>query len=100
MPELGQHHYRWLPMGLLTRIEYPTRARLAQIDSPVLVIHSADDQLVPFAHGQALQAAARNPAEFVEIHGNHESGYLVSRALYQQGLRRYFEQLNAEIQPK
>lgn len=41
---------------------------------PLLVIHSRDDQVVPFAQGQALFAAAAEPKAFYDIGGNHAEG--------------------------
>ena len=36
-----------------------TRARLAEIDVPTLVVHGSDDPLFPLPHGEALRARSR-----------------------------------------
>lgn len=41
---------------------------------PVLFIHSRDDQVVPFAQGKALYGAAKQPKQWLPIHGPHASG--------------------------
>lgn len=97
MAELGEHHYRWLPMRWLTRILYPTRQRLARIDSPLLVVHSPDDRIVPMAHGRALREAAQVPAQWLEIGGAHHNGYLLSRDHYQRGLGKFFAGIQSSL---
>ena len=91
VPELGAHHYRWLPVRRLARIQFPLEAYVRAARAPVLVVHSRGDEIVPFSHGQALYAAAPEPRDLLEIHGGHNDGFLVSGARYRDGLRRFLE---------
>lgn len=86
VPDLGAGIYPWLPVRLLTRIRYGTRERLASITSPVLVIHSRSDDIIPFAHGEQLFAAARPPKRFIAIEGGHNEGFVFSREAWIRGL--------------
>ncbi len=99
LADLGQHHYRWLPVRWLTRITYPTRERLAALSLPLLVVHSADDKLVPLSHGRALLDAAQPSAlgapRWLEISGAHHNGYLLSRERYAAGLGAFFADVAA-----
>lgn len=52
----------------------------------MLVIHSRDDEIIPFVQGVKLHAAARQPKEFLEIRGGHNDGFLVSKKHYLEGL--------------
>jgi fermentation-respiration switch protein FrsA (DUF1100 family) len=79
VPDLGAEIYPWLPIRLLARIRYDSRERLAAVRSPVLVIHSRQDDIVPFAHGERLFAAAMNPKQFLEIAGSHNEGVVFDR---------------------
>ena len=64
-----------------------TDRRIRAIAScPVLVIHSRDDEIIPFEQGVKLHAAARQPKEFLEIRGGHNDGFLVSGRRYVEGL--------------
>lgn len=38
---------------------------------PLLVLHSDEDEVVPFKHGEQLFAAAAEPKEFQRLHGAH-----------------------------
>lgn len=81
--------YPILPVRWMLRHEFPTRAHVRDTPSPVLVIHSPEDEIVPFSHGEALFAAAPGPKEFLRIRGGHNDGVLVSADVYEGALRRF-----------
>ncbi len=89
LPDLGSDIYPWLPVRLLARIRYDTRERMASITSPVLVIHSRGDDIIPFRHGERLFAAARPPKRFLEIEGGHNEGFVFSREAWIRGLEDF-----------
>jgi uncharacterized protein len=79
VPDLGQQLYRFLPIRLLARIRYDTRAYLQSVNAPVLIAHSPQDDIIPFAEGQALFAAAHPPKQFLELAGGHNDGFIFMR---------------------
>ena len=79
VPDLGAQVYPWLPVRLLARIVYDNRARIPQIEAPVMIAHSRGDDIIPFTHGEALFAAAREPKLFLELSGGHNGGFLFMR---------------------
>lgn len=70
----------------LVRIGYDTQSRIAGVRCPVLVVHSRDDELVPFAQGQAVFDAAPQPKEFLELEGGHNEGFLLCVDRYMDAL--------------
>ena len=82
VPELAAHHYWYLPARLLSRYRYDTRAALADRQCPLLVIHSPDDEIAPYAHGEALYRAAPPPKQMLVIRGGHNDGFLLSQDQY------------------
>lgn len=89
VPDMAAEIYWFFPVRWLTHIEYNTKSALASVSSPVLVIHSADDEIVPYAHGQALFKAAHPPKQFLELRGGHNTGYLQSGQRYLDGLDEF-----------
>ncbi|MBL1140982.1 MAG: alpha/beta hydrolase [Proteobacteria bacterium] len=87
--EIGKHYYPYLPTSLLARIKYPSINRMQNIHSPVLVIHSATDEIVPYKFGQDLFNAANEPKTFLDIQGNHNDGYMFSGNTYINGLNHF-----------
>jgi fermentation-respiration switch protein FrsA (DUF1100 family) len=71
--------YPFLPVRLLSRFEYNTLKSLRSVACPVFVAHSPDDEIVPFAQGQALYEAAPPPKEFLELQGGHNDGFIFMR---------------------
>lgn len=84
--DLGAAVYPWLPVRLLARYRYPTRENLKQVNRPVLIVHSRNDEIVPFHHGEALYAAANPPKVFLEIAGGHNDDFFVRDRRYADGL--------------
>ena len=93
VPDLAAQLYPWLPVRWLSRYQYRTLARLPKIVIPVLIIHSRNDEIIPFSHGQRLYEAANAPKSLLELSGDHNGGFLRERSLYTEGLRRFMADL-------
>lgn len=78
-PDVGAEAYPLLPVRLLSRFNYNTRAYLKDVEAPVLIAHSREDEIIPYRHGQALFEAAREPKVFLEMRGGHNDSFLFSR---------------------
>lgn len=79
VPDLGAQLYPWLPVRWLARIRYETLGKLPRITCPILVIHSREDNVIPFDHGRRLFEAAPGPKRFLEIEGGHNEGFVFGR---------------------
>lgn len=90
VPRVARDHHAWLPCSLFEDCRFDTLDFLKKVRSPVLVIHSPEDEIVPFDHGRILFSSASGLKEFVVIHGPHNSGVFLSRQAYIQGLERFF----------
>ncbi|MGY6554059.1 MAG: alpha/beta hydrolase [Wenzhouxiangella sp.] len=86
IPDIAGEIYWWLPVRLLARLRLDARAALGRSQQPTLIVHSRDDEIVPFSHGQALFAAAPEPRALLELRGSHNTGFLVSGPAYRDGL--------------
>jgi uncharacterized protein len=92
VPDLAGQIYRFLPVRWMSRFAYDSRAYLAQVRSPVLVAHSAQDEIVPVSHGRALYDAAPEPKAFLELTGGHNDGFLFRRREWVDAAARFLEQ--------
>ncbi len=81
--------YPYLPIRLLLRFEYNTAEHLGRIDCPVLIVHSRDDEMMPFGHGRRLFEMAKEPKRFLEISGTHNEGFITSDRQYEEGLKAF-----------
>jgi fermentation-respiration switch protein FrsA (DUF1100 family) len=86
VPDMAAELYGWLPARWLARYEYATRDYVTQLRCPLLVVHSPEDEIIPFRHGEAIYAAAHAPREMLRLRGGHNDGFLLSGADYVRGL--------------
>jgi fermentation-respiration switch protein FrsA (DUF1100 family) len=84
--DVGAKHYPLLPVRWLSHFQYETVGHLARLRTPLLVIHSRDDALIEFSHGQRIFEAAFEPKQFLEITGDHNSGLVASAATLEPAL--------------
>lgn len=82
-----------LPVKWLVRYRYDNLSKIGKVAAPVLVMHSPQDEIVPFEMGRQLYAAARRPKTFVELRGSHNEGFLESGPVYVDALRAFFAEV-------
>lgn len=92
--DMAASMYPFFPGRLLCRFQYDAAAAVEKINCPLLIIHSPDDDIVPFSHGRRLFAAAPAPKTFLQISGNHNAGFLFSAVRYKKGMEDF---LNKEV---
>ncbi len=92
VPDMAAQLYPLLPARLLSRLNYNVLAHLPHIACPLLVVHSRDDEIIPFGHGERIYAAARPPKMFLELKGGHNEGFLITGPAYTQGLADFLEE--------
>jgi len=91
--------YPALHWVIYPRYAFDTATRLRQVHSPVMVIHSANDDIIPFRIGQKVFMAAREPKQFVEIRGDHNGGFLLSQPQYEKALGAFIVSLAVAAPP-
>lgn len=84
VPDLGARLYPWLPVRLFARFSYDTETALKSVACPVVIIHSPDDEMIPYEMGRRLYAAANPPKHFAELAGTHNEGFFDNMPLYRQ----------------
>jgi len=92
LPDIAATLYPYLPVRPLLRFEYDTAAYLSKIDCPVLIVHSRDDEIMPFSHGRRLFEMAKEPKKFLEITGTHNDGFITSGKRYEDGLNAFISE--------
>ncbi len=88
---MARRYYPWLPVRLLVTIRYDSLSRIGGVACPVLVLHSPDDDLVPYAMGRELFGAASGPKSFVDLSGGHNGGGIAASAGARSALREFLD---------
>ena len=87
--EIVTQMYPYLPVKRFFRFEYPTIDYLKEVEGPVLIIHSSEDDYIPFSHATKLYSAANKPKQFLKIKGLHSTNYLKSEDIYIEGIKSF-----------
>ncbi len=82
VPDMAAELYPFLPVRWLSRFDYNVQQQLPRVSCPVLVVHSRDDEIIPFRHGRALYKTANQPKQFLELRGGHNNGFLLAGQAY------------------
>jgi fermentation-respiration switch protein FrsA (DUF1100 family) len=99
VPDMAARLYPIFPVRLLSRFQYDTKKMLGSVFCPVLIIHSPDDEIIPFENGLHLYESARQPRELLRIRGGHNEGFLVSGSIYTEGINNFIEANLVSTQP-
>ncbi len=95
VPDIAQELYPWLPARWLSRLRHATRDYIREVRCPVLVIHSRDDEIIPFHHGEAIYDAAPEPRALLALNGTHNDAFIRDERVYLAGLRKFLETLES-----
>ena len=76
--DMASEIYPFLPVRFMVRMKYGALSKIKNIDVPKLIIHSKDDEIIPFRHGQRLFEAANEPKEFYQMRGGHNEATLMA----------------------
>jgi fermentation-respiration switch protein FrsA (DUF1100 family) len=98
--DMGKRLYPMLPVRLITRIDYPVREYVTRFQAPVLVAHSRQDDIIPFDMGQIIFDAAPEPKSFLEMAGDHNEGFWISRDKYVPALDNFFSEVLFPVAPE
>jgi fermentation-respiration switch protein FrsA (DUF1100 family) len=88
---VGSFRWGWLPIGPLITQRFDAGSRIAQIGSPLLVVHGGSDTLILPSLGRALFERALPPKRFVLIDGgSHHNTNAVGQPQYREAIGALF----------
>jgi fermentation-respiration switch protein FrsA (DUF1100 family) len=96
--DMGKKFYPYMPVRWFARFKYDTISYLKNVQSPIMIIHSRNDEIIPFEFGLELYDSASEPKEFVEIAGSHNDGFLVSDEIYRGAWKKWIKFLSERKQ--
>jgi fermentation-respiration switch protein FrsA (DUF1100 family) len=95
LPDVAAVHFRFLPVRLLMRSRLDSLNLIGQYKGPLLLSHGTADEIIPYALGQQLFAAANEPKESVSFPGGFHNGppHPEEQPEFQAALERFFNRL-------
>jgi uncharacterized protein len=91
----GTMKWGWLPVGPLITQRFESVRKVAQLHSPLLVVHGAEDSLIRSDLGRRLYEAAQGRKQFLLVEGgSHHSTMAVGQSQYRAALAQFFSLVN------
>ncbi len=91
LPDMAAGLFPLMPARYLVKYKYATEEKIGSIACPTLIVHSQEDEIVPFAQGRILFAKAAEPKRFLTIQGDHNQGFLTSGDTYRKGISDFLD---------
>lgn len=89
----GQELYPILPVSLLATQRFASIEKIGSVEVPKLFLHSPEDEVIPYAHGERLFAAAHEPKRLIAVRGGHMDAYTLDKATYFGALGELLQQV-------
>ncbi len=83
--------FGWTTSCFVSEDAYDTLAYLEGVSCPVLVIHSPDDEVVPFRHAEELYESIKGPKKFTGIRGSHNRGFIESQEVFVSSINDFID---------
>lgn len=99
VPDMAAQLYPWLPARLLARFQLDNVQHVKAVQAPLLVIHSEDDEIIPYGQGLRIFEAAHEPKHFLRIRGSHNGGFLFSGRFYIEGIEAFLNKYFPAYEP-
>lgn len=93
LPDVGQAAYPWLPVRLLAGERFETIGKIGRVTVPKLLLHSPEDDIVPYEHGRRVYEAANGEKRLVTVRGGHAGAFREDREKYFGAIRELVEGL-------
>lgn len=93
IPAMARVVYPFLPVSLMTRTRFDNVRKITSVICPLMVIHAADDEIIPPWMGRNLFEAAREPKRWVPLAGRHNDFDDVSAEEYEAAWRAFLGSL-------
>ena len=90
--DMAKIAYPFLPYWVFSS-RLDSLSKIKSVTVPKLMIHSVNDEIVPFKLGRKLFEAAPEPKEFLEIRGGHNSNFFESETLLKEKVASFLNRL-------
>ncbi|MCM8800458.1 MAG: alpha/beta hydrolase [Candidatus Omnitrophica bacterium] len=91
--DMARHIYPFVPYWVFS-VRFDSINKIKSINIPKLIIHSLDDEIVPYKLSQRLYQAAPTPKEFFTIRGSHNLCFFESETLLRQKVQDFLASLS------
>lgn len=82
----------------LAKYDFPVSEYLKEITVPVMIMHSHQDDIIPYSHGVKNYESANSPKWFIELQGGHNDSFMVSETIYLAAWHQFLLALKEDVE--
>ncbi|MFH1553106.1 MAG: alpha/beta hydrolase [Candidatus Omnitrophota bacterium] len=90
---MGREIYPFLPVELVITMKYDTISKVKGLSMPKLIIHSSEDEIVPFHHGEEIFENCAEPKHFYRMLGGHNDGVFIYEDKFTHGIDEFLKRI-------
>jgi len=87
-PDMAAHVFPLFPVRILSKYKYDSINKIKNVNCPILVTHSPDDEIIPFKMAQMLFDEAKEPKRFVSLSGGHNDREYLQDSTYRAAFEK------------
>lgn len=92
LKDMARIAYPIIPQFMILS-KFDSVSKIREIKCAKLIIHSSNDEIVPFSFGEKLFDAANPPKKFLELSGSHNTAFLDSEEQFRKGIKSFIDSL-------
>jgi hypothetical protein len=93
MDSLVSAYYPFISKFIFLRYAFDTQKKVANVTFPVLVIHSHDDEIIPYEQGEIVFSSIKAEKFFLALEGRHNEGFMQSISIYMRNISKFINEL-------
>ena len=90
---MAKRHFPILSRLVYLRYHFNNELNIRSVQAPLLVLHSPDDEIIPFSEGERLYRQAHEPKRMIQLRGGHNDSFMVSEPAYSQAWRDFLDSI-------
>jgi len=87
--DMAKELFPYFPVKWIITVRFDAEAAIKDITIPKLIIHSRDDEIIPFNMGKRLFEVAALPKEFYQMRGTHNDAIFTAQDEYISHLNNF-----------
>ena len=96
--KISEERFPYIPFSVINKFNFDINQHINQSKSSVLIIHSKDDDVIPFRHVSVFfDNIERNNKKLIEINGTHRLSSSESFPVYFENIQSYISDLTKKV---
>ncbi len=91
--DMAKKQVPFFPISWVQKVYYDSISKIIQLECPTLVIHSREDQIIPYRMGEELYRKIKGQKQFCTIKGGHNHGWQDSIETYTKAIKDFMKSL-------